>query len=118
MIASSAAWSTSETKSCFCLVRTVSLSTSNDARVMRAPALRAALTAVLSMGCMREFYYGPLHRPFEDQPSGQYRGRGARHEDDGLRGPAPRLAEVVSGDRGERHGVRRRGCARSSPRFR
>src|SRR3954463_15687872 len=118
MIASSAAWSTSETKSFFCLLRMVSLSTSNDARVMRAPALRAALTAVLSMGCMREFYYGPLHRPFEDQPSRQYRRRRACHEDDGLRGPAARLAQGLPGDRGECDGFRCRRCPRGRARLR
>src|SRR5512132_798877 len=55
MIASSAAWSTSETKSFCCLRRTVSLSRSNEARVMMLPALRAAFTAVLSMGCIIDF---------------------------------------------------------------
>src|SRR5258706_6518699 len=85
MTASSAAWSTSETKSFFCLLRIVSLSTSNDARLMIAPALRAALTAVLSMGCMREFYYGDLHRPFPPQPPWQYRCRRACDEDHGIR---------------------------------
>src|SRR5262245_25212411 len=55
MIASSAAWSTSETKSCCRLARIVSLSTSKEARVMMVPALRAALTAVLSIGCMLDF---------------------------------------------------------------
>src|SRR4029079_12752432 len=52
MIASSAAWSTSETKSFCCLARMVSLSRSKEARVMMLPALRAAFTAVLSIGCM------------------------------------------------------------------
>src|SRR5476651_2523755 len=52
MMASSAAWSTSETKSFWRLLRTVSLSRSKEARLMMLPALRAALTAVLSMGCM------------------------------------------------------------------
>jgi hypothetical protein len=42
MIASSAAWSTSETKSFCCLLRIVSLSRSKEARVMMLPALRAA----------------------------------------------------------------------------
>src|SRR5258708_30670513 len=56
MIASSAAWSTSVTKSFWRLLRTVSLSRSWEARLMMPPALRAALTAVLSIGCMGEFY--------------------------------------------------------------
>src|SRR5512140_1619001 len=51
-IASSAALSTSETKSFWRFRRTVSLSRSKEARVMMAPALRAAFTAVLSIGCM------------------------------------------------------------------
>src|SRR5687767_13762982 len=55
MMVSSAAWSTSETKSCCRLVRTVSLSTSKEARVMIVPALRAAFTAVFSMGCIIDF---------------------------------------------------------------
>src|SRR5260221_1515399 len=55
MIASSAAWSTSETKSCWRLARMVSLSTSKAARVMIVPALRAACTAVFSMGCIIDF---------------------------------------------------------------
>src|SRR3954466_2242313 len=100
MTASSAAWSTSETKSFFCLLRIVSLSTSKDARLMIAPALRAALTAVLSMGCMREFYYGALHRPFPTQPPRQYRGRRARDEDDGLRRIASREPEGLPRARG------------------
>src|SRR3954465_14017681 len=112
MIASSAAWSTSETKSFFCLLRMVSLSTSNDARLMRAPALRAALTAVLSMGCMREFYYGPLHRPCQTQPPGQYRRRGARDEDHGFHRPTPGGAEVVSCAGGPCDGVRCGGPSR------
>jgi hypothetical protein len=47
----SLAWSTSVTKSltCFCEIRTAS--TSSAARLMMAPAARAALTATLSMGC-------------------------------------------------------------------
>src|SRR5471030_1400791 len=52
MMASSAAWSTSETKSFWRLLRTVSFSRSKEARLMMLPALRAAFTAVLSMGCM------------------------------------------------------------------
>jgi len=50
MIAASLAWSTSVTKSftCFCEIRTDS--TSSAARLMMAPAARAALTATLSMG--------------------------------------------------------------------
>src|SRR6478736_290074 len=51
MIAASLAWSTSVTKSltCFCEIRTAS--TSSAARLMMAPAARAALMATLSMGC-------------------------------------------------------------------
>src|SRR4051812_40485394 len=51
MMAASLAWSTSVTKSftCFCEMRTDS--TSSAARLMMAPAARAALTATLSMGC-------------------------------------------------------------------
>src|SRR5512138_1321636 len=91
MIASSAASSTSETKSFLRLLRMVSLSTSNDARVMMEPALRAAFTAVLSIGCIEQFYYGAHGRPFANprraiapQPSRQHRGGRARHEDHGL----------------------------------
>src|SRR6478735_9280920 len=87
MIASSAAWSTSETKSFSCLRWIVSLSRSNEARVMMLPALRAAFTAVLSMGCMREFYYAGPNRPVAHQPPGQHRRRRARHEDHGLARP-------------------------------
>src|SRR5574343_925506 len=51
MMACSLAWSTSVTKSftCFCETRTDS--TSRAARLMMAPAARAALMATLSMGC-------------------------------------------------------------------
>src|SRR5574343_856025 len=51
MMACSLAWSTSVTKSliCFCEMRTDS--TSSAARLMMAPAARAALMATLSMGC-------------------------------------------------------------------
>src|SRR5689334_22487868 len=51
MMTCSLAWSTSVTKSltCFCEMRTAS--TSRAARLMMAPAARAALTATLSMGC-------------------------------------------------------------------
>ena len=51
MIAASAAWSTSVTKSFDRLGATCSRSTSSAARLMMAPAARAALTAMLSMGC-------------------------------------------------------------------
>src|SRR5205085_5465444 len=61
MIASSAAWSTSETKSFCCLRRMVRASRSTEERVMMLPALRAALTAVLSMGCMPDFTMRRLH---------------------------------------------------------
>ena len=52
MMVFSLAWSTSVTKSliCFCEMRTDS--TSSAARLMMAPAARAALMATLSMGCM------------------------------------------------------------------
>src|SRR5436190_686240 len=45
MMACSAAWSTSVTKSLGDLVLTLSMSTSSDARLMMAPAARAALMA-------------------------------------------------------------------------
>ena len=51
MIAASAAWSTSVTKSFGAFEFTCSRSRSSEARLMIAPAVRAALTAVLSMGC-------------------------------------------------------------------
>ena len=51
MTAASAAWSTSVTKSFVDLVLTCSRSRSSEARLMIAPAARAALTAMLSMGC-------------------------------------------------------------------
>ena len=51
MIAASAAWSTSVTKSFGALVLTCSRSRSSEARLMIAPAARAALMAMLSMGC-------------------------------------------------------------------
>src|ERR1700680_1444940 len=109
MMASSAAWSTSETKSFWRLRRTVSLSRSEEARVMMLPALRAAFTAVLSMGCMAQFYYGPqrhprahLRRALPSEPSGQHRGGGARDEDHGIRRPAPGRAEALSRRRGDR----------------
>ena len=51
MIAASAAWSTSVTKSFGALALTCSRSTSSEARLMIAPAARAALMAMLSMGC-------------------------------------------------------------------
>ena len=51
MIAASAAWSTSVTKSFGALVLTFSRSRSSEARLMIAPAARAALMAMLSMGC-------------------------------------------------------------------
>src|SRR6185295_9358721 len=57
MIASSAAWSTSETKSFCRFLRIVSLSMSKEARVMMLPALRAAFMAVLSMGCICVQFY-------------------------------------------------------------
>ncbi len=51
MTAASAAWSTSVTKSFVDLALTCSRSRSSEARLMIAPAARAALTAMLSMGC-------------------------------------------------------------------
>jgi hypothetical protein len=51
MIAASAAWSTSVTKSLCDLAVTVTRSMSSEARLISAPAVRAALTAVLSIGC-------------------------------------------------------------------
>src|SRR3990167_8537716 len=50
MIAASAAWSTSVTKSLVCLAETRTDSTSSAARLMMVPARRAALMATLSMG--------------------------------------------------------------------
>src|SRR5512134_815858 len=52
MIVSSAALSTSVTKSLRPLAVTFTRSMSRLARLMIAPALRAALTAVFSIGCM------------------------------------------------------------------
>ena len=51
MIAASAAWSTSVTKSFGALRVDCRRSRSSDARLMIAPAARAALMAMLSMGC-------------------------------------------------------------------
>jgi tRNA/rRNA methyltransferase len=51
MMACSAAWSTSVTKSLGPLLPIFSRSRSSAARLMMAPAARAALTAMLSMGC-------------------------------------------------------------------
>ena len=51
MIAASASLSTSDTKSLGDLLRTVSTSRFCEARLMIVPARRAALTAVLSIGC-------------------------------------------------------------------
>jgi hypothetical protein len=51
MMACSAARSTSETKSFGPLAVTCSTSMSSAARLMIAPAARAALMAMLSMGC-------------------------------------------------------------------
>src|SRR5580765_5360338 len=104
MIASSAASSTSETKSFWRLRRTLSLSMSNDARVMRVPALRAAFTAVLSIGCIKRFYYGGHGRPFAHprgprpaEPSRQHRRGGARDEDHGVGRPGAGGAAPLSG---------------------
>ena len=52
MIACSAAWSTSVTKSLCPFSVTLMRSRSNEARLMIVAARRAALTAVLSMGCI------------------------------------------------------------------
>src|SRR5690349_11300222 len=97
MIAASAAWSTSETKSFWRLRWMVRRSRSLEPRTMMAPALRAAFTAVLSMGCMAEFYYGDRRSPFApargarpDEPSREHRSRGAGDEDDGPRRPGAR----------------------------
>src|SRR6185369_7397605 len=115
MMASSAASSTSETKSFLRLLRTVSLSTSNDARWINVPALRAAFTAVLSIGCMKQFYYGAhgaplagLRRPVTPEPSRQHRRRGTRDEDDGACGPQAGRAAPLSGSRCHRDGGGRR----------
>src|SRR6186997_3598251 len=115
MIASSAASSTSETKSFWRFFRIVSLSMSNDARLMIEPALRAAFTAVLSIGCMNRFYYGGHGAPFAHprravphQPSRQHRRVGARAEDHGTRRPGAGFAAPFPGSRRDRHGRRRR----------
>ena len=52
MIASSAAWSTCVTKSFTRLERTFSAPPFSEARLMIAPARRAARTAMVSSGCM------------------------------------------------------------------
>src|SRR5471030_221663 len=101
MMASSAAWSTSETKSFWRLLRTVSFSRSKEARLMMLPALRAALTAVLSIGCMegawgsrrpqgvrgamRRFYSGFRHNRLHGRtyPSRARRGRAVAAEPSG-----------------------------------
>src|SRR5882757_10986613 len=53
MIAASEALSTSVTKSLCCFLLTWIRSRSSDARSMICPARRAALTAILSIGCMK-----------------------------------------------------------------
>src|ERR1700743_3747100 len=54
MIAASDALSTSVTKSLCCFLLTLTKSRSSDARLMICPARRAALTAILSIGCIRQ----------------------------------------------------------------
>ena len=54
MMACSLAWSTSVTKSLAVFWVTRTASTSSAARLMMAPAARAALMATLSMGCREE----------------------------------------------------------------
>ena len=70
MITSSALWSTSVTKSLADLVVILRRSRSSEARLMIAPALRAAFTAVLSMGCRAS----DMRNLFEDD-EGRWRGR-------------------------------------------
>src|SRR5262245_39672197 len=55
MMLASAARSTSVTKSLGALALTVSRSRSSEARLMMAPAPRAALMAVLSIGCKADW---------------------------------------------------------------
>src|SRR5688500_8260784 len=62
MIASSEALSTSVTKSLACLERTFRPPPSSEARLMIEPALRAARTAMLSMGCIE--VWGSLRRRY------------------------------------------------------
>src|SRR3990172_10541236 len=93
MTAVSAALSTCVTKSLARLERISSWVRSSAARLMMLPARRAALTAMLSIGCMgRVFYYGEFiaaafvpheNRALPSQPPRQHRRRRARDEDHG-----------------------------------
>src|ERR1700761_4209331 len=64
MMAASDALSTSVTKSLCCFLETWIRSRSSEARLMICPARRAALTAMLSMGCMGR-------DPFADDETGE-----------------------------------------------
>src|SRR6185436_10022667 len=102
-----AALSTCVTKSLVCLERISSCVRSSAARLMMLPARRAALTAILSIGCMgRVFYYGDSTTaafiPYSNsalppEPSGQHRRRRTRDESHGAGGPATGRAGEVSG---------------------
>src|SRR3954467_14853791 len=65
MMTCSLAWSTSVTKSLTCFCETRTASTSSAARLMMAPAARAALTATLSMGCR----FGDIFNLLRNGPS-------------------------------------------------
>src|SRR6185436_9496313 len=98
MIACSAAWSTCVTKSFARLERTLR-PPSSEARLMSEPALRAARTAILSMGCMEGalFYsYADSDRPVPPEPPRQHWRRRARDEGDGARGSEAGGARKVS----------------------
>src|SRR5258706_5040907 len=118
MIADSAALSTCVTKSLVCLARISSLVRSSAERLMMLPARRAALTAILSIGCMgRVFYYGDQlqssDRSVSSQPPGQHRRRRARHENHGTGRSAPDRAGEISGARGALDGDQRDRRSRS-----
>src|SRR3990170_1621817 len=119
MIAASAALSTWVTKSLARLEWISSWVRSSAARLMIAPARRAALTAMLSIGCMgRVFYYGDYrpaafvphtNRSVPSEPPGQHRRRRARHEGHGTGRPAPGGARASSGAGGPVDGDARDG---------
>src|SRR6186997_1133099 len=96
MMSASAALSTSVTKSLRPLLSTWTASRRGMARTMMSPARRAALTAILSRGCIGE---GPAekgrydtgraadrhsHRARRTLASREHRGGGARHEKHGV----------------------------------
>src|SRR6187401_1531637 len=116
MIAASAARSTWVTKSFWPLARISSALRSSAARLMMLPARRAALTAVLSRGCMgRVFYYGDFpaspDRSLPPDAPGQHRRRRARDEDHGPDRLAAGRAGEISCTRGAMDGDARAGRA-------